>query len=181
MEPRDCPGAIGDYDTAALGYVLDPGSRLCRPGQVHQRGDLTGVEGTLILFRPDFLDAATADAARTQDPHDPVLRLPLPDDATALRLAAEHLGIGFRALGHLGETVVSSHQTAQPLADRPDRHQTVGLPHDRQFVPVNLDVPKLLGQLLSAGVKFTPASGDPASRALPRSRGVPTCRPADGT
>lgn len=84
------------------GYALEPGSWLwVRPGQVHQWGDLTGAEGILILFRPDFLDAATADAARTQDPHAPVLRLPLPDDATALRLAAEHLGIEFRALGHL--------------------------------------------------------------------------------
>lgn len=61
------------------GYALEPGSWLwVRPGQVHQWGDLTGAEGTLILFRPDFLDAATADAARTQDPHAPVLRLPCP-------------------------------------------------------------------------------------------------------
>ncbi|WP_442480890.1 helix-turn-helix domain-containing protein [Streptomyces kroppenstedtii] len=83
-------------------HALEPGSWLwVRPGQVHQWGDLTGAEGTLILFRPDFLDAATADAARTQDPHAPVLLLPLPDHAEALSLAAEHLGSEFRALGHL--------------------------------------------------------------------------------
>ncbi|KAA0909381.1 AraC family ligand binding domain-containing protein, partial [Streptomyces apricus] len=83
-------------------HALEPGSWLwVRPGQVHQWGDLTGAEGTLILFRPDFLDAATADAARTQDPHAPALRVPLPDHAAALRLATEHLGSEFRALGHL--------------------------------------------------------------------------------
>ncbi|MGC5561928.1 AraC family transcriptional regulator [Streptomyces sp. FR-108] len=83
-------------------HALEPGSWLwVRPGQVHQWGDLTDAEGTLILFRPDFLDAATADAARTQDPHAPVLLLPLPDHAAALTLAAEHLGSEFRALGHL--------------------------------------------------------------------------------
>ncbi|MFC9757985.1 helix-turn-helix domain-containing protein [Streptomyces sp. NPDC056921] len=83
-------------------YALDSGSWLwVRPGQVQQWGDLTHAEGTLILFRQDFLDPATTDGARTEDSHAPVLRRPLPDDAAALRLAADHLTAEFHALGHL--------------------------------------------------------------------------------
>ncbi|MFI8891308.1 helix-turn-helix domain-containing protein [Streptomyces paradoxus] len=83
-------------------YALEPGSWLwVRPGQVQQWDDLTRVEGTLILFRQDFLDPATAAGARLEDPHAPVLRRPLSDDAAALRLAADHLASEFQALGHL--------------------------------------------------------------------------------
>ncbi|WP_225823909.1 helix-turn-helix transcriptional regulator [Streptomyces naphthomycinicus] len=83
-------------------YALEPGSWLwVRPGQVQQWGDLTHAEGTLILFRQDFLDPATTTGARTEDPHAPVLRRPLPHDAAALRLAADHLTAEFHALGHL--------------------------------------------------------------------------------
>ncbi|GAA2767029.1 AraC family transcriptional regulator [Streptomyces paradoxus] len=84
------------------GYALEPGSWLwIRPGQVQQWDDLTQAEGTLVLFRQDFLDPATAAGARLEDPHAPVLRRPLSEDAAALRLAAEHLSSEFRALGHL--------------------------------------------------------------------------------
>ncbi|KUN09357.1 transcriptional regulator [Streptomyces yokosukanensis] len=83
-------------------YALAPGSWLwVRPGQVQQWGDLTHAEGTLILFRQDFLDPATTDGARIEDPHAPILRRPLPDDAATLRLAADHLTAEFHALGHL--------------------------------------------------------------------------------
>ncbi|MFJ5899354.1 helix-turn-helix domain-containing protein [Streptomyces sp. NPDC093064] len=83
-------------------YALDPGSWLwVRPGQVQQWGDLTHAEGTLILFRQDFLDPATTDGARLEDSHAPILRRPLPDDVAALRLAADHLTAEFHALGHL--------------------------------------------------------------------------------
>ncbi|MGW3939399.1 helix-turn-helix domain-containing protein [Streptomyces phaeochromogenes] len=83
-------------------YALEPGSWLwVRPGQVQQWGDLTRAEGILILFRQDFLDPATTTVARTEDPHAPVLRRPLPRDAQALRLAADHLTAEFRALGRL--------------------------------------------------------------------------------
>ncbi|MEU8915600.1 helix-turn-helix transcriptional regulator [Streptomyces nigrescens] len=83
-------------------YALEPGSWLwVRPGQVQQWGDLTHAEGTLILFRQDFLDPATTAGARTEDPHAPILRRPLPHDAQALRLAADHLAAEFHALGHL--------------------------------------------------------------------------------
>ncbi|MFE1838641.1 helix-turn-helix transcriptional regulator [Streptomyces sviceus] len=83
-------------------YALEPGSWLwVRPGQVQQWGDLTHAEGTLVLFREDFLDPATAAGALVADPHAPVLRRPLPEDAQALRLAADHLAAEFRALGRL--------------------------------------------------------------------------------
>jgi AraC-like DNA-binding protein len=83
-------------------YALEPGSWLwVRPGQVHQWGELTHADGTLILFRQDFLATATAAAARIEDPHAPVLRRPPPEDAAALHLAADHLTAEFHALGHL--------------------------------------------------------------------------------
>ncbi|MGW3949422.1 helix-turn-helix transcriptional regulator [Streptomyces sp. NPDC004752] len=82
-------------------FALDPGSWLwVRPGQVQQWGDLTHAEGTLILFRPDFLDPATTTAAE-RDSHLPVLHRPLPDDAAALGMAADHLTAEFHALGQL--------------------------------------------------------------------------------
>ncbi|MGQ4390465.1 helix-turn-helix domain-containing protein [Streptomyces sp. SAS_270] len=83
-------------------YALEPGSWLwVRPGQVHQWGDLTHAEGTLILFRQDFIDAATAAVTRIEDLHAPVLRRPLPDDAAALHRAVDHLTAEFHALGRL--------------------------------------------------------------------------------
>lgn len=83
-------------------YALEPGSWLwVRPGQVQQWGDLTHAEGTLILFRQDFLDPATTTGAHVEDPHAPILRRPLPEDARALRLAADHLAAEFHALGRL--------------------------------------------------------------------------------
>ncbi|MET7451983.1 AraC family transcriptional regulator [Streptomyces sp. NPDC005574] len=84
------------------GHTLAPGSWLwVRPGQVHQWGDLTGAEGTLILFQQDVLDAATATAARLDDPYAPVAGTPDRDDAEALDLAARHLSREFQALGQL--------------------------------------------------------------------------------
>ncbi|MDX3750746.1 helix-turn-helix transcriptional regulator [Streptomyces sp. AK08-02] len=83
-------------------YALEPGSWLwVRPGQVQQWGDLTGADGTLILFQQDFLDPATTVRARVEDPHAPVLRRCPPDIDAALRLATEHLAAEFRALGQL--------------------------------------------------------------------------------
>ncbi|MFJ8717223.1 helix-turn-helix transcriptional regulator [Streptomyces violaceus] len=94
-------GALG-HTVDFTAYALEPGSWLwVRPGQVQQWGDLTDAEGTLILFRQDFLDPATTHGARTEDPHGPILRRPLPEDEAALRLAADHLATEFHALGHL--------------------------------------------------------------------------------
>lgn len=84
------------------GYTLRPPSWLwVRPGQVQQWGAPASAEGTLILFRQDALDAATATAARLDDPHAPVLSTPVAEDAEALDLAAEHLRREFHALGRL--------------------------------------------------------------------------------
>jgi AraC-like DNA-binding protein len=68
---------------------------------VQQWGDLTHAEGTLILFRQDFLDPATTAGAHTEDPHAPIMRRPLTEDAQALRLAADHLAADFQARGRL--------------------------------------------------------------------------------
>ncbi|WP_189302386.1 helix-turn-helix domain-containing protein [Streptomyces cinerochromogenes] len=87
-------------------HVLPPGSWMwVRPGQVQQWGDLTDVEGTLVLFEKDFLDSTTAATARLDDLHDPVLRTPAGDEARSLDLATAHLAHEFRALGQLPLTV----------------------------------------------------------------------------
>ncbi|GGU02850.1 hypothetical protein [Streptomyces coeruleorubidus] len=53
---------------------------------------------------------------------------------------------------------------------------------DRQFVSLDLDLLKLLGQLIGEGVQFAPASGDPLPVLHPgSSRGLVACRPADGS
>nr|WP_245695282.1 hypothetical protein [Streptomyces antibioticus] len=53
---------------------------------------------------------------------------------------------------------------------------------DRQFVPLDLDLLKLLGQLLGEGVQFAPTSGDPLPLLHPGpSRDLVACRPADGS
>ncbi|MBK3632166.1 helix-turn-helix transcriptional regulator [Streptomyces sp. MBT97] len=89
---------VVDFDD----YALRPGSWLwVRPGQVQQWGDVAEAEGTLILFRQDALDPATATAARVDDPYAPVLTTPVAADAEAVALAAEHLSREFQALGHL--------------------------------------------------------------------------------
>jgi hypothetical protein len=50
---------------------------------------------------------------------------------------------------------------------------------DRQFIPLDLNLLKLLGQLLGKGVQFALAGGDPLTLlhlcSLPRSHSVPTC------
>jgi AraC-like DNA-binding protein len=78
------------------GYALVPGTWLwVRPGQVQQWGDLNGVDGTLVLFEPDFLDRATTADARLDDPHAPVVYRPSDADQQRLTDAAEHLARAF--------------------------------------------------------------------------------------
>ncbi|QYX82602.1 helix-turn-helix domain-containing protein [Streptomyces akebiae] len=89
---------VVDFDD----YALRPGSWLwVRPGQVQQWGDLAHAEGTLILFRQDVLDPATATAARIDDPHAPVVTTPVAADSEAVNMAADHLSHEFQSLGHL--------------------------------------------------------------------------------
>ncbi|MFF3611758.1 helix-turn-helix domain-containing protein [Streptomyces sp. NPDC002580] len=83
-------------------HEVEPGGWLwTRPGQVLQWEDVTGAEGVLIAFAADFPDPATADAARLDDPHARVLRVPRPEDSASLRVAAAHLEHEFLAPGRL--------------------------------------------------------------------------------
>jgi AraC-like DNA-binding protein len=82
-------------------YEVKPGTWLwVRPGQVQRWGDLAGVEGDLILFEGDFLDADTAEAARVDEPGGPVVFRPS-DGGAALETARAHLAHEFRSLGDL--------------------------------------------------------------------------------
>lgn len=77
-------------------HTLTPGRWMWgRPGQVQQWGDLAAAEGTLILFEPEFLDPATAAAARLDDPHAAVVHDP--DDGDSLATSAAHLADVFAA------------------------------------------------------------------------------------
>lgn len=78
-------------------YDAAPGDWLwVRPGQVHRWGDLSGVEGHLVLFESDFLDPTTVVAARLETPGSPV-HYDIVDDA--VDLAIEHLCHEFNAIG----------------------------------------------------------------------------------
>jgi AraC-like DNA-binding protein len=72
--------------SASSRWSAPAGTDKVRPAR---SADLTQAEGTLILFRQDFLDPATTAGAHEEDPHAPILSRPLPDAAQALRLAAD--------------------------------------------------------------------------------------------
>jgi AraC-like DNA-binding protein len=79
-------------------YDATPGTWLwVRPGQVQRWGDLSEVEGHLVLFESDFLDPATVVAARLETPGSPV-QYDAADDH-AVDLAIEHLSHEFSAVG----------------------------------------------------------------------------------
>ena len=79
-------------------YDATPGSWLwVRPGQVHRWGDLSKVEGHLVLFESDFLDPTTMVAARLETPGGPVLYDAVDDHA--VDLAIEHLCHEYGAVG----------------------------------------------------------------------------------
>ncbi|MFD5160875.1 helix-turn-helix domain-containing protein [Streptomyces hawaiiensis] len=79
-------------------YDATPGSWLwVRPGQVQRWGDLSEVEGHLVLFESDFLDPATVVAARLEMPGSPVQYFAVDDHA--VDLAIEHLCHEFDAVG----------------------------------------------------------------------------------
>jgi AraC-like DNA-binding protein len=84
------------------GYRLMVGEWLwIRPGQVQQWGNLTDVDGTLILFEPDFLDPGTIAGARLDDPYAPVRYVPTEEEQEALTDAADHLARTFSERGVL--------------------------------------------------------------------------------
>jgi AraC-like DNA-binding protein len=79
-------------------YDATPGSWLwVRPGQVHRWGDLSKVEGHLVLFESDFLDPTTMVAARLETLGGPVLYDAVDDHA--VDLAIEHLCHEYGAVG----------------------------------------------------------------------------------
>jgi AraC-like DNA-binding protein len=90
-------------------YTVRPGSWLwVRPNQVHQWGDLRRVEGTLILFEPDFLDSATVRLTARSDAYASPLLDPVGEDRESLQLAVRHLNQEFRqALGLSPEVAVA--------------------------------------------------------------------------
>ncbi len=69
-----------------------------RPGQVHHFGNLSGVEGRLVLFESGFLDPATAAAARLEDWFGPAVHHPEGEQARAVDCALRHLHQEFGAL-----------------------------------------------------------------------------------
>ncbi|MFF7314671.1 helix-turn-helix domain-containing protein [Streptomyces sp. NPDC008137] len=80
-------------------YDAIPGSWLwVRPGQVQRWGDLSEVEGHLVLFESDFLDPATVVAARLETPGSPVQYDAVVDHG--VDLAIEHLCHEFGAVGN---------------------------------------------------------------------------------
>ncbi|WP_232234568.1 AraC family transcriptional regulator [Actinoplanes sp. N902-109] len=90
------------------GHALTPGRWLwVRPGQVQQWGPLDDVDGTLVLFQPDFLPPDSG-AARLDDPYAPIRYEPTGDAAHRLTDAIEHLA---RAFTSPGELPLEVHQT----------------------------------------------------------------------
>ncbi|NVK76904.1 helix-turn-helix domain-containing protein [Streptomyces morookaense] len=79
------------------GHRLEAGSVLwVRPGQVQQHGDVSAIEGTVILVQPGFLPPGTAVAAVADDPFRPVLLRPAGEDREAIFCAVRHLAADFR-------------------------------------------------------------------------------------
>jgi len=86
------------YEVDFTVYDATPGTWLwVRPGQVQRWGDLSDVEGHLVLFARDFLDPATVAAARVETPGSPV-HYDAADDH-AVDLAIGHLRHEFSAAG----------------------------------------------------------------------------------
>ncbi|MER8186933.1 AraC family transcriptional regulator [Kitasatospora sp. NPDC094015] len=84
------------------GHLLHPGSWLwIRPGQVQQWHRLDDTDGTVVLFRAEFLDPVTTATARLDDPFAPVALRPDEQDVPRLRMACDHLRLEFDALGRL--------------------------------------------------------------------------------
>jgi AraC-like DNA-binding protein len=119
--------------------TLTPGEWLwVRPGQVQQWADLSAVDGTLTLFEPDFLDRATAVAARLDDPHAPTVYRPVADDRQRLTAAGQQLAATFASPGalpldvrqavlrHLLAVLVLqlTHLAAHPAESAPQPNQT---------------------------------------------------------
>ncbi|MFC9057186.1 AraC family transcriptional regulator [Streptomyces sp. NPDC057074] len=85
-------------------HVVRAGAWLwIRPGQVYRfPSGVDGAEGTVLLFTPGFLDAATLTAARFEPPYpDRSLFPDAPEDATALETTLGLLQDAYRRIGAL--------------------------------------------------------------------------------
>ncbi|MFI9238882.1 helix-turn-helix domain-containing protein [Streptomyces sp. NPDC053079] len=83
-------------------HTLDAGSVLwVRPGQVQQFGDVSALEGTVVLVQPGFLPPGTAVSEAADDPFRPVLWRPAGGDREAVFCAVRHLATDFRTGAHL--------------------------------------------------------------------------------
>lgn len=83
---------VGHHTVDCERHPLGPGSVLwLRPGQVHQFDGVEKVQGTLVLFQPDFLAPGTLAQAAAEDTFGPTLwRQPAASRPLAA-LALEHL------------------------------------------------------------------------------------------
>ncbi|MER6975655.1 AraC family transcriptional regulator [Streptomyces carpinensis] len=85
-------------------HVVGPGAWLwIRPGQVYRfRSDIGGAEGTVLLFTPGFLDAATLTAAHFDPPYPDHPFVPdRPEDMAALQATLGLLQDAYRRIGAL--------------------------------------------------------------------------------
>jgi AraC-like DNA-binding protein len=79
------------------GYALTSGMwSWVRPAQVQWWGDVRTADGALVLFEADFLDPATAAAARLDDPFAAAVFEPAPPDRRLLGDAVKQLERSFR-------------------------------------------------------------------------------------
>ncbi|WP_307202756.1 AraC family transcriptional regulator [Nocardioides zeae] len=80
-------------------YAVGAGSWLwVRPGQVQRFGDLSGVDGALVLFREEALDPSAASAAGVGDPFGRTLWTPDSESAAATVRSLDHLRLEFESL-----------------------------------------------------------------------------------
>lgn len=80
-------------------YAMSAGSWLwVRPGQVQRFGDLSGVDGALVLFREEALDPTSATVAGVGDPFGRTLWTPDTESAAATVRALSHLQAEFESL-----------------------------------------------------------------------------------
>lgn len=90
-------------------HTVGPGAWLwVRPGQVQQFRDPTGATGTLVLFRPDAVDAPTAAQTRLEDPF----------GRTDWHLSEEDSVATGEALQHLVRAFGSTRQLPAPIRSR---------------------------------------------------------------
>ncbi|HEY3479656.1 MAG TPA: AraC family transcriptional regulator [Streptomyces sp.] len=83
---------VGHHTVDCERHALGPGSVLwLRPGQVHQFDGVEEVQGTLVLFQPDFLAPGTLAQAAAEDTFGPTRWQQSAADRPLAALALDHL------------------------------------------------------------------------------------------